>query len=151
MTNLAYSESRFNPKADNGADRGLFQINRKYHPEVSDDCSFDAECAARWAAQRILDGYSYEWVSANCYAYASLFVKLPRMAQIAPNSPAVVGGVAIYEFKGIKHVAVITGLQEDGFTYKDANRTAGLITTGFTAWDDPNFIGVYTPERSVEG
>jgi len=46
-----YIESSFNPKATNynaksdSTDRGLFQINDKYHPECNDECAFDIEKA----------------------------------------------------------------------------------------------------------
>lgn len=42
---------------DNGIDRGLFQINSKYHPEVSDAVAFDPaqNVAAAW---RISRGFS---------------------------------------------------------------------------------------------
>jgi len=63
LVRLAYCESRFNSKAvgDNGSSRGLFQIHRGYHPEVSDVCAFDAACATRWTMQRINAGYQREW------------------------------------------------------------------------------------------
>lgn len=54
---VAMAESGGNPAArnvnvDGSVDRGLFQINARWHPEVSDACAFNPECAAR-AAYRI--------------------------------------------------------------------------------------------------
>jgi len=58
-------ESQYHPEAtgDGGESRGLWQINRFYHPEVSDECAYDAECSTDWALQRILDGKINEWTT----------------------------------------------------------------------------------------
>ena len=56
-------ESQHYPQAtgDGGESRGLWQINRIYHPEVSDQCAYDVECSTDWALARIMDGYINEW------------------------------------------------------------------------------------------
>jgi hypothetical protein len=41
------------PQCGESTDRGLYQINSCYHPEVTDACAFDAQCNAD-AAYRIL-------------------------------------------------------------------------------------------------
>jgi hypothetical protein len=46
---------------DGGESRGLWQINRIYHPEVSDQCAYNVECSTDWALQRIMDGNINEW------------------------------------------------------------------------------------------
>lgn len=63
LIRLAWCESRFDPNAvgDNGHSRGLFQIHNLYHPEVSDMCAFDIECATKWTMWRINSGYQHEW------------------------------------------------------------------------------------------
>lgn len=66
LLRLAYCESRLNPDAINynqghGTDRGIYQINDKYHPEVSDECAYDLECATKWTMWRINSGYQEEW------------------------------------------------------------------------------------------
>lgn len=43
-------------------DRGVFQINSFWHPEVSDECAFDVKCATEWTMWRINSGYQYEWM-----------------------------------------------------------------------------------------
>ena len=67
LVRLAMCESTLNPDAtlDNGhygLDRGLFQINNKYHPEVSDECAFDIKCATEWTMWRVKNGHQNEWV-----------------------------------------------------------------------------------------
>ena len=56
-------ESAHRPQAtgDGGESRGLWQINRLYHPEVSDQCAYDVECSTDWSLQRIRDGNINEW------------------------------------------------------------------------------------------
>ena len=44
-----------------GIDRGIFQINSKWHPEVSDECCFNLRCATEWTMMRIENGYQKEW------------------------------------------------------------------------------------------
>lgn len=46
-------------------DRGLFQINSRWHPEVTRACAYDAFCNAR-AAHRISDG-GRDWSEWNAY------------------------------------------------------------------------------------
>ena len=64
-------ESSFNPHArgDGDASRGLWQISRVYHPEVSDDEAFGVTTSTQWSLQRIRDGKVSEWSSyRNCRA-----------------------------------------------------------------------------------
>lgn len=62
-------ESSFNPQAkgDGEASRGLWQINKIYHPEVSDDVAFGVRSSTDWSLQRIRDGKVNEWSAyRNC-------------------------------------------------------------------------------------
>ena len=58
---IAMAESSGDPLAvginrkPRSRDRGLFQINSRWHPEVSDRCAFDVRCNAE-EAYRISDG-----------------------------------------------------------------------------------------------
>jgi hypothetical protein len=56
-------ESQHHPDAtgDGGESRGLWQINKAWHPEVSDACAYDVTCSTRWSLERIRDGYVDEW------------------------------------------------------------------------------------------
>jgi hypothetical protein len=56
-------ESQFNPRAkgDGEASRGLWQISRIYHPEVSDAMAFNVRSSTQWSLQRIRSGKAYEW------------------------------------------------------------------------------------------
>ena len=66
LVKLAYCESRLNPKATNdngkyGLDRGIFQINNKYHPTVTDAQALDIDFATRWTINKINGGYQHLW------------------------------------------------------------------------------------------
>jgi hypothetical protein len=56
-------ESQFNPyaKGDGEASRGLWQISRIYHPEVSDAAAFSVVSSTQWSLERIRSGNVNEW------------------------------------------------------------------------------------------
>ena len=56
-------ESQFNPRAkgDGEASRGLWQISRIYHPEVSDATAFSVASSTEWSLERIRSGKAREW------------------------------------------------------------------------------------------
>lgn len=58
-------ESQFNPRAkgDGDASRGLWQISKIYHPEVSDAVAFNARSSTQWSLERIHSGKAKEWSS----------------------------------------------------------------------------------------
>lgn len=69
LIKLAFCESSLNPNATNinqsdnhySVDRGLFQINSYYHPDLSAECVFDTECSARWTNEMITNGKGNLW------------------------------------------------------------------------------------------
>ena len=56
-------ESRDHPEAtgDGGESRGLWQINKAWHPEVSDACAYNVTCSTDWSLKRIRAGHIDEW------------------------------------------------------------------------------------------
>jgi hypothetical protein len=56
-------ESEFNPRAkgDGEASRGLWQISKIYHPEVSDAMAFNVASSTEWSLERIRSGKVNEW------------------------------------------------------------------------------------------
>jgi hypothetical protein len=56
-------ESQFNPRAkgDGEASRGLWQISKIYHPEVSDAEAFNVTSSTEWSLERIRSGKVNEW------------------------------------------------------------------------------------------
>ena len=71
LLNLAHCESRFTPTAFNPTnksnDRGIYQISKRWHPEVSDDVAYDPKQATEWTVERIKAGYGYEWMCFHAY------------------------------------------------------------------------------------
>lgn len=71
--NVARCESGFNPKAINinttgSKDRGLYQINDYYHPEVTDEQAYNPEWATRWFCKAIREGHISWWnASKKCW------------------------------------------------------------------------------------
>lgn len=66
LLKLAKCESRFDPFALNGnnghsIDRGVFQINKYYHPEVTTDCAMDIECATKWTIDMLKRDQHWQW------------------------------------------------------------------------------------------
>jgi hypothetical protein len=72
--NVAKCESALNEKAVNtnkegSKDRGLFQINDKYHPEITDVEAFNAEAATRFFCKAVKAGNISWWdASKKCWA-----------------------------------------------------------------------------------
>jgi len=63
---VAECESALDSKATNindsgSVDRGLFQWNDKWHPEVSDECAFDPECSTKAFCLAVEKGHLDWW------------------------------------------------------------------------------------------
>jgi len=145
LYNLAWYESRLDPKADNGHDRGIVQINREAWPEITDEQAFDPEWSLNWAAEKIANGESDIWTVCNCYSYTTtLLGKLPKMSEIEPNTiiPRI-GEIVIFNYKGKKHIGVEDEILEGGFWIKEANYNACYRGRRFIKWNDPAFVGFY--------
>ena len=68
---IVQHESSFNPRAkgDGEASRGLWQISRVYHPEVTDAQAFSVRSSTEWSLGQIRAGKVNEWSSyRNCRA-----------------------------------------------------------------------------------
>ncbi len=55
------SQHHSEASGDGGESRGLWQINKDWHPEVSDACAYDVPCSTAWSLHRIRAGYADEW------------------------------------------------------------------------------------------
>lgn len=71
---VAKCESGLDPKAVNvnkngSKDRGVFQWNDKWHPEISDECAFDVECATRAFCKAYREGHLSWWnATKDCWS-----------------------------------------------------------------------------------
>jgi hypothetical protein len=88
---VAMAESRCDPAAQgvnpgHSIDRGLWQINDYYHPDVSDTCAYDPLCNAR-AAYRISDSGT-DWTPWSTYKSGS-YLQFMSQARAAIGAPPV--------------------------------------------------------------
>ena len=61
-----------NSDSHHSIDRGLWQVNSYWHPEVSESCAFDAECNAKAAVQISSNGTNWgPWSTYHNGAYKS--------------------------------------------------------------------------------
>jgi hypothetical protein len=64
LVRLAKCESGLNPKALGDGmfkSRGIFQISKFYHPNISDECAYDVECATKFTIEKINAGQQGLW------------------------------------------------------------------------------------------
>lgn len=103
-----------------------------------------------WAAQRIKDGYLYEWTVANCYSYVkTLIPTLPLQSKLKPNSSPAVGSVAIFDYSGTPHYAYVSDITKDGFKIKESNYIPATVGTRFIKWNqDKHLKGFWSPGTS---
>jgi hypothetical protein len=68
-TCIVSHESQWRPEktGDDGQSRGLFQISRIYHPEVSDAVAFSAVSSTIWALNWIASGHIRQWSTYKLY------------------------------------------------------------------------------------
>lgn len=156
FTNLLQSESGFDPDNYNKetGDRGIAQINERWHKEVSDECAYDPDCALAWSAQRIKDGYISEWVVCSCVATARLKVpNLPRgdAKTLIPNSSMQNAEIIILEYSGVRHLAVIEKIRNDGILVFEGNFKPCTINNRLIPWSEveKNLIGFWKYEKET--
>jgi len=63
---VAEAESTLQPMAVNvntngSIDRGLYQFNDKFHPEITDECAYTVECATRAFCKAVKEGHLSWW------------------------------------------------------------------------------------------
>lgn len=143
LRNLVWSESRWDPKADNGKDRGLTQINRKAWPDVTDVEAFDPEFALNFAADKIEKKQEYVYVVCNCWALVkTLIPNLPMTKDIIPNiNKPVVGSVLIAQYGALRHYAIVEKVEGDTFTIYESNFHPCLTGNRTLNINDPHIIG----------
>lgn len=87
------------PLGGHGIDRGLWQINSYWHPEVADACAFDPACAARETYRISSGGSSWSaWTTYNRGQYRQYLDEARAAARTVearggtPDSPSGTGG-----------------------------------------------------------
>lgn len=151
LYNLAQSESNLNPRAisPDGFDRGIVQINRKFHPEITDEQAFDPEFALNFAAEAISQKKESEWSVCNCVSFVkAMGVKIPRIidaGNLDSNSKVPIkGGVIILDYHGIHHLAYIDSVESDGIHIKEANFIHCSLGKRVIDLSDEHIVGFFT-------
>ena len=154
LYNLVESESQFNPLATSSSgDYGIVQINleqppilEKNQPPITKEQVFDTEWSLRFAAKAIAMGKQDAWTACNCYAQArAILGSLPKMADIKPNSTPRKNGLIIFNYSGVKHIAVITGFSKTGNALvREANLKPCLTGSREVFLNDPAIIGFWS-------
>jgi len=151
LNNLITSESQWNPSArSKTGDYGLVQINLASWPDITKEQALDPDFSLNWAIDRLKEDKAYLWSVCSCISQLRIEgIKLPKYfieaRDFIPNSPPVIGGVAIFKYKKASHVAVIKKFTKNGFIISEANYSPCLTGTREIAWDDPHLKGFWTP------
>lgn len=66
-------ENLTDPAGNPHLSRGVVQINKYYHPEITDDEAYNVDFALAYLAQSIAEGRGHEWTEYR--AYQKLFLK----------------------------------------------------------------------------
>lgn len=146
LANLVHSESGgvIDAVGDGGCSYGLTQQNT-CTTKVTKEEALDPEIALEIAANDIKKGTEYRYTSCNCYGFvkANFVPNLPKMAQIQPNSRARAGSVAIFYYSGVKHVAYVESVTEQGVNIRESNFTKCKVGRRFIDNDDPHLAGYW--------
>ncbi len=144
---VAMAESRCDPNATGyndgppaSTDRGLWQINDYWHPEVSDSCAYDAACNAR-AAYRISSGGD-DWTPWSTYNNGTYrgFLDEARAAVGAPAPPV----RAATSVNGDRYDDAV-GVDPAGVAYVYRGQSSGLLSSATRlgpGWDGYTWMGV---------
>lgn len=165
---VATAESSCNPSAvgSNGPtagcpsgslDRGLWQINNCYHPDVSDACAYDAQCNANAAYAISSGGTNWQpWSTYNSGAYAGYLAA----AQAAVNrlggggTPGVTGTILaspwlnVHSGPGTGYAN--TGVADHGDTVTIACYTFGEYVSG-GYWPSSTWDRITDPVTGASG
>jgi hypothetical protein len=97
---MLWQESGYRPEAQNGDDRGIAQINKKAHPEVSDKQAYNREFAVNWMAREMaslikhFDGDISRAVAAYNVGRGGANVRGPEKFGGGPNGQTYINNVS---------------------------------------------------------
>lgn len=149
MDAIIDNESKWNPDAvgDNGESCGLVQIHLPDHPGITCDQAREPLFALRFLASEIKAGREWKWTSCSCVQFVkAMGVKVKGDASaIAPNGPPTIGGLVLFDYNGVGHVALIESFTSTGIHVKEANFEKCRVTERDVSFDDPHVRGYWIP------
>lgn len=82
----------------------------------------------------------------NCYAYAKkIYPSLPPTKKLLASTSQKFGKVAVFDYDGLPHYAVVTGMGMGTFTVDETNYKRCKKTQRTIKFDDPALVGFYSP------
>lgn len=72
-------------------------------------------------------------------------VNLPQTKYLKPNTEISVGALVIFKYKTLKHYAVVTSIEDDGFWIKESNYRQGEYTKRRILFTDSAIEGFWFP------
>ena len=155
---MAFSESSLNTNAiSNTGDYGIVQINLEQPPILEKgqeliikEQALDPEFALNFAAKAITLDKQSAWVVCNCFSFVKTKIRnIPQMDDIKPNSVPTVGGIVIMNYRGVKHIAYIEKILENGVLVFESNYRPCSLGKRVIEWTDPSLIGYWTSNQSL--
>lgn len=88
---------------------------------------------------------TYPVEGCNCYAYVkNRIVELPPMAAINPNVEPSVGSVAVEYFGKVKHVSIVTKIEDSGVWVEEANYNHCKTGERFIPFTKHSLVGFWS-------
>ncbi|HZM84211.1 MAG TPA: FG-GAP-like repeat-containing protein [Candidatus Limnocylindrales bacterium] len=151
---VALAESSCNPQAVNSnpppaqcsesTDRGLFQINNCFHPEVSDSCAFDAACNAVEAYRISGGGTNWTpWSAFNNGSYRNHLAEA-EAAVARLSRDAIIGG-GTTDVNGDGRADIITFTRGTAADVYVATSTGARFAGDGLKWHDHFAVGGEVP------
>lgn len=141
---VAMAESGCNPAVANqngptsgcpngSTDRGLWQINNCYHPNVTNPCAYAVECNGYWAYQLSSGGTNWTpWSTYNSGAYKSYITEATNALNELPGGMQVFDNTA--QATGALNLTGSNGVEQQHVFFRGTN--GSLVQTW---WDGSNW------------
>ena len=161
---IATSESTLDPLAKNpkSSAKGLYQFTDATWKEQCQGDVLNVKDNAKCAMSLMQKGQYWRWSASatkwtrdlpdellptHCSCIKGLRmrgVKIPYntdASDLEPNATPAVGRLALFDYNGLAHVALITKIEETGFWVKESNYSACREGKRFVKWNDKSSRG----------
>lgn len=130
-------------------DFGLCQVNIESWGWTKDDALDPVKCL-NFLAEQIKKGNEYYWTSCSCVKQVRAFgVKFPKISspsELTPNTSPAAGVIALFNYSGTPHMALIYKIESNGFWVKEANMEKCKRSERFISWGDKSILGFWKSE-----
>ena len=129
---------------------GIAQILPSAHPELTEEEMSDPWFSLKFVIDELKNGNEWKWTNCSCVKFArALGVKIPPKTDaedIKSNSTPQVGGLVLFKYSNLDHVAVITALNASNFEVREANfKEPCLASRRTVSYQDKAIRGFHTP------